>query len=192
MIPLPNHEDNYVVVIGEPAKIKAFLAEAFVQPGQPFPGDGDEPINTAGIPLLNFHLIVPQPENIEKGGCSGQHAEGEVCWYTWNLENWGTKWGAYNHDHFQVRWLKGYGPEATIHGRVDLTFQTAWSQPTPILAAIEERWGVQVHALTQDEGGFPDVEYGDPYGEEVIRKVVSFEFDAYEQEVPEPAEASNA
>jgi hypothetical protein len=145
-------------------------------------------VNTKSIPLLIFGLIVPEPENIEKGGCSGEHPEGVICWYTWHLKNWGTKWSAYEHSHYELRWLERYaaGDEPReVYGRVDLRFETAWSQPTPIFEAIEKRWDVTVHAVTQDGGGFPDVEYGDPYDAEVIRKVTVYEFDSYEREVDE-------
>jgi hypothetical protein len=184
---VPNHITNSVVVIGTPEDIRLFREMAFVEPGESFP-NSDE-INDQDIPVLSFELITPPPANIEKGGCNGEHAEDEVCWYVWNRENWGTKWGAYHSDHFNQRWLKGYGPEATVTGRIDFRFDTAWAQPTPILERIEQRWNVKVHAVSQDEGGFPDTIYGDPYNEEVIRKVVTFEFDSYEVEVPEPAVA---
>lgn len=179
---MPNHETNNVTIIGEPAKVKAFIAEAFIQPGDPVPGT--EETNDRAIPVLMFELIVPQPENIEVGGCSGQHAENEVCWYTWNLEHWGTKWGAYNSDHHELRFFENV---EGVYARLDLRFDTAWSQPTPIFAAIEERWGVKVHAVTQDEGGFPDTEYGDPYGEELFRKIITIDFESYDSIVPEPS-----
>lgn len=183
---MPNHEDNHVVVIGKVEDIDRFVAEAFVHPGQPFVQEPGE-VNDKDFPVLNFELIVPSPEGKEVGGCSGEHEPGEICWYTWNLEHWGTKWGAYSHEHYQLRYLDG---GEGVYGRVDLLFQTAWSQPTPIFAAIEQRWDVTVHAVTQDEGGFPDTIYGDPYDEAFIRKVTSFEFDSYDVEVTKPAEVS--
>lgn len=185
---MPNHETNNVVILGEPAKIRAFVNEAFTHPGQPLAGDPEE-TNEKDIPVLDFYRIAPQPENIEKGGCSGEHEEGVVCWHKWNRENWGTKWGAYNHSHYELRWFKRYAPQdepREIFGRVDLRFETARSQPTPIFEKIEERWGVTVHAVTQDEGGFDDIEYGDPYDYEVLRKVVTYEFDSWHDEVDEP------
>jgi len=189
---MPNHETNNVVIIGAPENIRRFAAEAFIQPGATYPND-PEAVNTASIPILNFDLIVPEPENIERGGCNGQHEDGVICWYTWHLENWGTKWGAYSHEHYELRWFERYaaGDEPReVYGRIDLRFETAWSQPTPIFQAIEQRWDVAVHCVTQDEGGYPDVEYGDPYGEEVIQRIVTMEFDSYEREVDEPAVSS--
>jgi hypothetical protein len=181
---VPNHESNNVVIIGAPANVRLFIEMAFVEPGETYP-DAPEETNTRDIPLLNFDLIVPEPANIEKGGCNGQHEEGVICWYAWHLENWGTKWGAYEHSHFQLRFIDSGNPAEGIYARLDLRFETAWSQPTPIFEAIERRWNVKVHAVTQDEGGFPDVEYGDPYGEDLIRKVTTFEFDEWRTEVAE-------
>ena len=97
---MPNHETNNVVVIGDPEKIKKFLAEAFVQPGALFDEEEND-TNDHDFPVLVFDLIVPQPENIETGGCSGEHEPGVICWYRWNVDNWGTKWGAYSHSYFE-------------------------------------------------------------------------------------------
>ena len=158
---MPNHETNTVVVVGAPENVEKFRAEAFTDD------------------KIDFELITPPPANIEKGGCSGHHEDGVVCWYTWNLQNWGTKWNAYHHGDVTYGKYKGYlgdeeddEDEEVVYGRLDFVFETAWSQPTPIFEKIEERWGVQVHAVTQDEGGFPDVEYGDPYGREYLEREV--------------------
>jgi len=193
---MPNHEDNHVVVIGKVENIRRFIAEAFVHPGQPFEPASVEftDVNEKDFPVLNFNLILPQPENIERGGCgggavAGVHMDtGEVCWYTWNNDHWGTKWGAYNHEHFNERYLMDSGNG--VYGRVDLRFQTAWSQPTPVLEAIQDRWDLVVHAVTQDEGGFPDTVFGSPYDEEVIRKITNFDFEVWDQQVAPPAEVS--
>ena len=183
---MPNWETNNTIIIGTPENIRRFVAEAFVHPGQPYPGSTED-INTKSIPLLSFELIVPSPPNKEVGGCDGEHEDGVVCWYQWNLEHWGTKWSSTEHTYFNLRWFEKYGESREVYGRVDLVFETAWSAPTPIFEAIEKRWNVTVHCVTQDEGGFPDVEYGDPYGEELIRRIVTMEFDSYERVVDEPS-----
>lgn len=181
---MPNHETNNVVIVGDPEKIKKFLAEAFVQPGALFDEEEND-TNDHDFPVLVFDLIVPQPENIETGGCSGEHEPGVICWYRWNIDNWGTKWGAYSHSHFQHQTLVKHESGET-YGRVDLRFDTAWSAPIPIFEAIQEKWGVTVHAVTQDEGGYPDVEFGDPYGVGVIRKIVTHEFESWDMVAPAP------
>jgi hypothetical protein len=74
---------------------------------------------------VDFNRLVPQPENIEKGDCSGEHPEGVVCWYEWNIQNWGTKWNAY---------------ETERRSATELKFETAWSHPVPIMEALAERF----------------------------------------------------
>lgn len=82
--------------------------------------------------FVDFGLVIPEPENIETGGCGGdtdadgRHANGEVCWYRWNLNNWGTKWNAYSSE-------------------VDLDeglvrFDSAWSHPYPVLVALTQKF----------------------------------------------------
>ena len=140
---MPNHETNHVVVIGDPARIKTFLDEAFADGGH------NEPDR-----VLDFEKILPPPEGIETGGCSGHHEPGVICWYEWNIANWGTKWGAYSHQDVVIA-----GNEEQV--QVRLIFDTAWTQPTPIFEAIEKRWEVEVNAITLDEGGAPPAFYGD-------------------------------
>lgn len=144
---MPNHETNHVVIVGTEEKLKRFREEVI----KPTPKDSrnDE--------FVDFNAIVPQPPNIETGGCSGQHQPGEVCWYQWNVDNWGTKWGAYDYDPDRTE-EKDHSEGRLLY----LVFQTAWSAPTPVFAAIEEKYGVEVHAWTEDEGGFDPVEYGEP------------------------------
>lgn len=97
------------------------------------------------------------------------------------------KWPAYEHSHYELRFLQPYDKEKPIYGRVDLRFETAWSQPTPIFEKIQERWGVTVLAVTQDEGGFPDVTFGDEDQiSEWLRRTVTFEFESWHTEVAEP------
>lgn len=49
-------------------------------------------------------------------------------WYDWSIENWGTKWDAYevSVDYWE--------------NEVSLNFQTAWSTPLPIFLAISEKY----------------------------------------------------
>ncbi|MGZ4745673.1 MAG: DUF1281 family ferredoxin-like fold protein [Oryzihumus sp.] len=75
-------------------------------------------LNDAGE--VDFRHLVPEPANIETGGCSGQHDPGVICWYSWNVENWGTKWNAYDSE--------------VEPGKV--RFDTAWSHPFPIIKAL--------------------------------------------------------
>lgn len=98
--------------------------------------DGEE-----AKPYFDFKKIIVPPENMEQGGCSGKHEDGVVCWYEWNVENWGTKWGAYDFDEYSK-----YDKE--------FSFQTAWSQPVPIIEKLSTM--------------FPEVEFEVNYADEDI------------------------
>lgn len=91
--------------------------------------------------IVDFAVLIPQPDNLETGGCSGTHDEGVICWLDWNVNNWGTKWNGY---------------ETKIENNEDgtsrLNFQTAWSHPAPVIVALSNK--------------FPDVEIEVSYADE--------------------------
>lgn len=90
--------------------------------------------------IVDFELVVPSPPNKEVGGCSREHEAGVICWYSWNVENWGTKWGAYN---MEVR------DDTTVK------FETAWSHPWPIIKALSRKFphkGIMVCYADEDLG----------------------------------------
>ena len=81
---------------------------------------------------FNFNAIVPQPSNLFLDNLGAK--EREMCkelnipnWYDWNTDNWGTKWNACHTDlsHQSKK-------ECTI------TFDTAWSFPTPVIYKMYE------------------------------------------------------
>jgi hypothetical protein len=94
----------------------------------------------------DFATVIPQPEGIETGGCSGQHAPGVTCWYEWNTSNWGTKWNAYDID--EVTELS-----------TSVQFDTAWSHPFPVIAALSKKFPEEVITVT-----FADEDLGGNYG----------------------------
>ena len=75
--------------------------------------------------VVDFEILIPQPENIEKGGCNGTHEDGVICWYSWSIENWGTKWNAYD-----------ASVEAVEGDLIKIEFDTAWSHPAPIIEPL--------------------------------------------------------
>lgn len=222
---MPNHEENYVVIIGEPDKITAFVAEAL----RDVTAEEVEKYPTMPAKIIEFGRVIPMPEELGRtvapseivatqADADAKNAEynsseinrlfggdredqirfitrdehdrrmreyGAVDWYAWSTANWGTKWGAYSHTHYRLQWLRP-DTEAATYGRVELHFQTAWSQPRPIFEAIEKRWGVTVLAVTQDEGGFPDEFYPDEdavKNAEVLSRTVIYEFECWDSEV---------
>jgi len=69
-------------------------------------------------------------------------ATGYTSWYPWSIANWGTKWGAYQ-----------YSMVSDEPGCFEFTFQTAWSFPEQVFAAITREFPSLVFdCATFDEG----------------------------------------
>ena len=84
--------------------------------------------------LLDFRKIIPQPENLFQESISDEKkreldAQGIPNWYDWNIDNWGTKWNAYD-----------VNVQRMDDNRFDVTFQTAWGIPEPIMEKIFDKF----------------------------------------------------
>jgi len=114
---------------------------------------------------FDFNLLIPQPENIFNGSLGEK--ERQMCieenrpnWLDWNRENWGTKWNAYSTEII-----------TNDNDTLELTFQTAWNIPTPIIEALFEVFSdFEIHYLAVDEGGFFAVEIIKNEEGEIIEK----------------------
>ena len=51
-------------------------------------------------------------------------------WYSWSVENWGTKWNA----------CRAEIDDNSEYGCVEITFDTAWSAPVPVLRKMVEMY----------------------------------------------------
>jgi hypothetical protein len=91
----------------------------------------DYPLDDMSGRVVDFAMVIPEPENIFHGGCDGQHPHRDesgrelVCWYSWNVDAWGTKWNAYSPE-----------VEPTEGDLCRVKFQTAWSHPFPVVEAL--------------------------------------------------------
>jgi len=88
-------------------------------------GDGEKEV-------IDFEAIIPSPDNMFTGNLGDADREqcareGRPNWYDWQVENWGTKWNAYEQSFCD----NGYG-------ELEVSFDTAWSAPFPIIAALRE------------------------------------------------------
>ena len=81
---------------------------------------------------------VQQKMNIEKYG----HAD----WYSWSVDNWGTKWNCDAQD-----WMKIENPNAD-QASVTFWFDSAWSPPTALYEFIESNSEFIVTASYLEEG----------------------------------------
>lgn len=75
--------------------------------------------------IIDFNAIVPIPDSEKKN------------WYNWGVENWGTKWNAYEQSKENN----------------SIIFETAWYSPTCIFIAIvnmikEKEYDIQFKALS--------------------------------------------
>jgi hypothetical protein len=91
---------------------------------------------------LDFRLLIPQPPHIYLSSTTSKDEEEFPCnWHSWNQENWGTKWNAYQcsvtHDN--------------LHS--SLQFDTAWRPPFPIMSAFANRFRIPFIHCYMDEGG---------------------------------------
>lgn len=122
---MPNHVTNRITVKG--ATIQDILN---ITTGAPYE-DGE-------IRAFDFNKLVPMPEelsNTVSGSLSGdeqiellkkqamnEEKYGYPTWYEFALENWGTKWNAYD----------------VIVDEDFIQFDTAWATPEPIIAKLSE------------------------------------------------------
>lgn len=105
------------------------VVDFWADKGNPYTAPAPDPERL----VVDFGLIIPEPESMFHGGCNGQHPHPKEdgsgfykhCWYGWNTQNWGTKWNAYS-----------------IERRSDtqLKFETAWSHPWPVMQALSKRF----------------------------------------------------
>ena len=63
-------------------------------------------------------------------------------WYSWRLQNWGTKWDCYEVDIDDSELEYGF----------EVTFDTAWSPPEEICSAIKEQFDVSVSWFFDEPG----------------------------------------
>ncbi len=91
---------------------------------------------------IDFELLVPSPPHMYQA-CTTAEDEKDfpLNWRSWSCENWGTKWNAY-----------GGSVVKENDGRVSIKFDTAWSLPRQIAAAIANRFKVAFEHRYFDEG----------------------------------------
>jgi len=92
---------------------------------------------------FSFRGFVPPPDHPDYNNdtCSHSHYNHRLgggdpnpfCWNTWNPDNWGTKWDAYevevDSDLGVLDQLARVGTDSTV---ASVAFQTAWSPPFPV------------------------------------------------------------
>ena len=126
---MPNWCNNTLRISGPDTDIQAFKARAVGFSAWSNPQEGEKPN------LLNFHSLIPIPEEVLQSGY-------ESAGYDWERANWGGKWGA-------------CGTELIDEWETCLVYQfdTAWSPPLPFIQHIAKQWPPLTFVLEYEEGG---------------------------------------
>ena len=88
------------------------------------------------------------PERAARRYCLYYKLHGYVDWYDWCCEHWGTKWNAHQDSH-----------ECG-----EVWFETAWSHPYPVIAALSRQFPAEVFSVS-----YADEDIGNNTGEYDIR-----------------------
>lgn len=107
------------------------------------------------IDWIDFNKIIPEPTSpdglddryIRHPNDSIEEIEDKPWfnWYTWHLDNWGTKWNACH----MVPMDPDYPDE--------ITFDTAWTDPRPIFIALSKKYpdrDLEARCIYEDEDEF--------------------------------------
>lgn len=106
---MPNHVCNKVKFIGNPNDVQTIL--------NLIAGDNGE--------AIDFNKILPMPDYIFRGdlGIDEEKQYGKNNWFDWSIENWGTKWNAYDAKYIDAK---------------TIIFVTAWDMPLPIYMKLAQ------------------------------------------------------
>lgn len=142
---MPNHVTNRVTITGPAESIAELRQSCFAKRKPEVPdfwrekaaagGDGaqewlDRIAAREAEPefdVFDFNRIIPVPAFISDGDLvAGSRADQTGRnWYSWNVDNWGTKWNAYDLS------IKTDEPELLV-----FEFDTAWSVPDQVLQVL--------------------------------------------------------
>lgn len=124
---MPNHCSNRVTVTGPKRLVLAFIKKA---------ASDKEP--------LDFNRLVPMPDELRATKAPADDTPetarlkakyGFADWYEWACANWGTKWGAY--DHEDQKWCTSLNKRGPVES--SLYYTTAWSPATPFWQEVSRQ-----------------------------------------------------
>ncbi len=135
---MPNHVISTVEILGDENTIKKLKETVREVVGQEvFP--------------LSFNRIIPMPTNIFRGnvGEKERQEHGANNWYDWRVENWGTKWNAYNQpEENDIEILESrnnsrdfIANKGSIKNNLVIirySFSTAWSPVSKVMEKLSE------------------------------------------------------
>lgn len=151
---MPNHVYNYITI---EAKSKTELDELVARLAKPYEYTdrsfltGEVTTRVSESPI-SFNNLIPFPtEPNSYWDYTDENGKLQQKWYYWNLENWGTKWDAYEEDFTRISdTLASYN------------FTTAWSPPRPIFEALIAQYPRMTFTIHyEEEQGWGGELYGE-------------------------------
>jgi len=141
---MPNWCLNRVDVTGDPALIRKFQkAVAGTRKNE--------------NKQFSFNRIIPMPVAYKKMASTALKKKyGAEDWYSWCVQNWGTKWDVTDDDDDDV--LEDEEHEQT-YGRLRYSFNTAWGPPKPICVKLRHMFPDLTIVWFYDEPGNADAGY---------------------------------
>jgi hypothetical protein len=122
---MPDWVDNYTEVTGPEDQIEQFEGACFMK-------EGPRTVS------FDFGRVVPMPIELRQPTTFAELSNKEH----WAKENWGTKWNA-----------DGTRILARASGRLAFEFETPWSAPWPVFAALSNDYPELVFELNDIEAG---------------------------------------
>jgi hypothetical protein len=116
---MPNHVTNRLTILGSDKEVEDVLK--FIQIDC-----SSDTLECCGIGTIDFNKITPMPKWVfqENLGLEDEKKYGaENCWYSWSVQNWGTKWNAYDQLHRN-------------EVRNEIYFDTAWCSPVDLIKKL--------------------------------------------------------
>ena len=126
---MPNWCNNTLRITGPETDVAAFKLKAVGH------SVWDKPPEDEAPSPLNFHSLIPIPDDVLKAGY-------EAAGYEWEQKNWGCKWGACQAE------LVDEWEGCLIYG-----FDTAWSPPLAFIANVARQWPTLTFVIDYEEGG---------------------------------------
>ena len=128
---MPNWCANKLTIRGPEADVRAFKDRAVGHS----PWSRPEELVNVEPNVLNFHSLVPVPDEVLKAGYKAAGCD-------WEKQNWGCKWGAY-----ETRIIDEW------EGLVMYEFNTAWSPPMEFMETVAKKRPTLLFVLEYEEPG---------------------------------------
>ena len=153
-------------------------------------------VKKAGITTideLEKELIKTRPDCVQRAQRALEVLQkyGHTDWYSWSIENWGTKWNSY-----------GFDLLSKTANEIEFRFETAWSFPAPIFDALAKEFPeLNIDVAGFDEGhcfcviaqygsGINVVKYNeekcdpenDPFSAGIYERAYGYSYEPYEEE----------